>query len=51
MHVHRNLIGKLERKKSFVSPSCRMEDTINMDLTHIGWRGGGRDAEAWVGFI
>ena len=37
MHAHRNLIGKLEGKISLVSPSCRVEDTIKMDRTHLGW--------------
>jgi hypothetical protein len=51
MHAQRNLIGKLEGKKLLVSPSCRVEDTIKMDLTHIGWWGGREGAEAWMGFI
>jgi hypothetical protein len=51
MYAYRNLIGKLEGKKSLVSPSCRAEHTIKMYLTHIGRWGGHEGVEAWRGFI
>jgi hypothetical protein len=51
MHAHRNLNGKLEGRKSLISPSCRVEDIIKMDLTHIRWWGGHEGADAWMGLI
>jgi hypothetical protein len=35
--VCRVLLGKPERKRSFVRPSCRWEDDFKMYLQVVGW--------------
>jgi len=42
-NTYRILVGKLEGKKTFGKPRCRLEDIIRMDLGKIGWGKRGKD--------
>jgi hypothetical protein len=54
--VHRVLVGKPERRRTFGVPRRRLEDKIKMDLQELGggcgdWMERAQDRDRWRAFV